>query len=69
MNAIRIRRRIDSEDLHLPELRSMIGKDVEITVVEELATPPADLALLDAAAGKIDLDWEAIENLRDVSKI
>ena len=35
MNAIRIRKHLDSDTLHLPELRAMIGHDVEITVVEQ----------------------------------
>lgn len=35
MNAIRIRKHLDSDTLHLPELRGMIGHDVEITVVEQ----------------------------------
>lgn len=41
--AIRIRKRIDSETLHLPELRHLIGKVVDITVEEEqpAATPAA----------------------------
>jgi hypothetical protein len=29
---IRIRRRIDSETLHLPELKGLVGQEVEITV-------------------------------------
>jgi hypothetical protein len=32
MNAIRIRRKINSETIHIPELRGMIGRDVEIIV-------------------------------------
>ena len=36
---IRIRKRIDSETLHLPELRHLIGKVVDITVEEEQAAP------------------------------
>ena len=35
MNAIRIRAHVDSETLHLPELKALIGKDVEIIVIEE----------------------------------
>ena len=35
MNAIRIRKHLNSDTLHLPELRGMIGHDVEITVVEQ----------------------------------
>ncbi len=35
MNAIRIRRKINSETIHIPELRGMIGRDVEIIVLED----------------------------------
>ena len=38
MNAVRIRRRLESDTLHLPELKPLIGKAVEIIVLEE-ATP------------------------------
>ncbi len=37
MNAIRIRKHLDSETLHLPELRELVGKTVEIIVLEEAA--------------------------------
>ena len=33
MNAIRIRRTIDSETLRIPELRGLIGREVEIIVL------------------------------------
>ena len=35
MNAIRIRKTIDSETLHLPELKPLVGRTVEIIVLEE----------------------------------
>jgi hypothetical protein len=35
MDAIRIRKTIDSETLHLPELRPLIGRAVAITIEEE----------------------------------
>ena len=35
MNAIRIDAHIDSETLHVPELKPMIGKDVEIIFLEK----------------------------------
>lgn len=35
MNAIRIRKQIDSETLHLPELKPLIGKMVEIIVLDD----------------------------------
>jgi hypothetical protein len=38
--AIRIRKRIDSDTLHLPELRHLIGKVVDITVEEEGQNSP-----------------------------
>ncbi len=35
MNAIRIRKTIDSETLHLPELKPLVGRTVEIIVLDE----------------------------------
>ena len=35
MNAIRIRTRLESETLHLPELKPMVGMRVEIIVLPE----------------------------------
>jgi hypothetical protein len=34
---IRLKKKIDSEMVHLPELRQMIGKTVDMTVEEESA--------------------------------
>jgi hypothetical protein len=39
MNAIRIRKKLESESLYLPELRSLVGKTVEIIVLEEEVDP------------------------------
>ncbi len=39
MNAIRLRRRVDSDMLHLPELKEMLGKTVEIIILEDMPTP------------------------------
>ena len=35
MEAVRIRTRLDSETLHIPDLRAIIGKEVEIIVLVE----------------------------------
>jgi hypothetical protein len=35
MNAIQVRKRIESETLHLPELREMIGRTVQIIILDE----------------------------------
>jgi hypothetical protein len=40
MNALRIRTHVDSETLHLPDLKQMIGKDVEIIVLVEPPDSP-----------------------------
>jgi hypothetical protein len=48
MNAIRVRKKIDSDTLHIPELRSMIGRDVEIIVLEDQpAATPSPLDRID----------------------
>lgn len=38
MNAVRIRRKLESETLHLPELKPLIGKNVEI-IVQQVPMP------------------------------
>jgi hypothetical protein len=35
MNAIRIRRQLDSDTLHVPELKPFLGRTVEIIVLDE----------------------------------
>lgn len=35
MQAIRIKQRLESETLHLPQIRSLVGKQVEIIVLED----------------------------------
>ena len=35
MNAIRIRKTLDSETLQLPELKGLLGRAVEIIILEE----------------------------------
>jgi len=39
MNAIRIRKLIDSDTPHLPELQALIGKTVEIIILDETPNP------------------------------
>jgi hypothetical protein len=48
---VRIRRKLDSETLYLPELRPLIGKTVEIIIQEE-----ADPRITSGTG-----DWEAAE--------
>jgi hypothetical protein len=64
MGAIRIRKTIESETLHLPELKPLIGRTVEI-VIEEPAAPAGLPPGFVPGTG----DWEAFEraaaSLRD----
>jgi hypothetical protein len=65
---IRIRRTLDSETLHLPELRPLLGKRVEITVEEEPAILPGtgDWAALEEAASDLEgYDFDAWRRQRD----
>jgi hypothetical protein len=60
MNAIRIRKMIDSDTLHIPELKEMIGRTVEIIVLEEpvaLGVPPGK--------GNWDIVLAAVQHLDD----
>ncbi len=47
MNAIRVRKKIESETVHIPELRGMIGHDVEIIVLQD---QPSKLDQIDPQA-------------------
>lgn len=72
MNAIRIRRKLDSETLELPELRPLLGKEVEITVQE--AAAPAVVAgnwdLLERAAKELkDYDFDAYLEQREYDRL
>ena len=62
MTTLHIRKHIDSATLFLPELQSLIGKTVEITVREEPAltvTPgQGDWSVVERAAGT-RAEWEA----------
>lgn len=67
---VSIRTHLHSSTIELPEAESLVGKDVRITVVEEPAnTPPRDLTALDRIAGKIDLNFDAVQDLRRRSSL
>lgn len=54
-----------SATIHLPEAAPLVGKDVRIIVVEEPKDRPRkDFGALQSLAGKIDLDYDAITDLR-----
>jgi hypothetical protein len=71
MSAIHIRKHLDSDTLHLPELKPLIGKTVEITVVEEsgAASKEDPYAAFFDLAGQDVVDPEAYKQLRAASMI
>jgi hypothetical protein len=74
MNAIRIRKKLDSATLHLPELQAFLGKTVEIIVLEENGTvaeprPASRYDAFLALAGHDVVDPDAYKQLRAASMI
>jgi len=64
-----IERHITSETLTIPELKDLIGQDVRITVSVRPGEPAHRFEALRAAVGKDLLDPEAIEALREASRL
>jgi hypothetical protein len=75
MRAIRVYRRLESETLSLPELKDLIGKDVEIVVLEDVRntspepTEEPDYSALAGIAGQNLIDPEAYKEGRAASMI
>ena len=74
MNAIRIRKKLDSDTLHLPELQSLVGKTVAIIVLEENGVLdeqrlPNRYDAFFALAGHDIVDPDAYKQLRAASMI
>jgi hypothetical protein len=71
MNTIRIRKKLESETLHLPELHALIGKDVEIFVTEVSPIPQVIPgtgdwdAAMQAARELEDYDFDAVRQQRE----
>ena len=75
MSSIIIRTHIDSENLCLPALKAMIGKNVEIIVSETDAhssasiQSPKDYTPLIEIAGRVSIDPKAYKELREAEMI
>ena len=63
MNTIRLRRKIESETLHLPELKPFIDKTVEFIVIvdEEKPAAESESALCQSLQGSIVRDDNPFE--------
>ena len=71
MEAIKLQRKISSDTLHIPELKQFLGKNVEIILLElpEKKMKSTNMSKFIDAAGKIDIDEEAVAALREKSKL
>ena len=67
MSTVHIRKTIDSETLHLPELRAFLGKTVEITIAET-ATGVRDWPALRDAAGADLIDPDVAPGYREFER-
>jgi hypothetical protein len=70
MSAIHIRRTLDSDTLHLPELKPLIGKAVEITITEAPAVENTkDWSALEEAARELtDYDFDLPMRYREFDR-
>ncbi len=64
MNSVRIRRKLESDTLHLPEIKPLIGKTVEILIREENQAGGADPGCFDHLSPVKPLDEPTREALR-----
>jgi hypothetical protein len=76
MNAICLKTRVEGDTLRVPELKQWIGKEVKVVITEETPAEPApmDLSALrkvaeDIASGKLEYDFDALQQLRGASMI
>jgi hypothetical protein len=69
MTTIRINKRLDSETMTLPQLRPLVGKDVEIIVRERVPMSEEQVAAFFEAGKHIKVDLDAIMALREASKL
>ena len=71
MPPIRIYTHVDSDTLHLPQLATLVGKDVEIVIREASPTPPAgeeDWEALFAVAGTDLVDPDVYQQYREFDR-
>ncbi len=70
MQAVRLFVDVDSEDIHLPELKQFMGKRVEMIILESPTMQNSeekkqDMRKFFDAAGKIKIDRESVQKLKE----
>jgi predicted Holliday junction resolvase-like endonuclease len=72
MNAIKLKLKIESDTLKIPELSRFIGKSVELILLEDESTGAAEknkFLKIKKLKGSISFDRDAVSSLRDNSKL
>ena len=69
MEAIRLYLKVDSDTLHIPELRRFIGKRVELILIEEPSEEIKKMEKFFSTVGKVSIDEKAVHRLREESKL
>ncbi len=67
MKVTKVRLKVDSENIHIPELKKFIGKTAEM-VITEVSPEKQKMKRFFDAVGKIKIDEEVIREWREVSK-
>ena len=68
MEVTKVRIKVDSEDVCIPELKKFIGKTVEM-IITEVKPKNRKMDKFFEAAGKVKIDEEAVRKLREASKL
>jgi hypothetical protein len=74
MTLVRLRRKLDSETLHIPELKPFLGKTVEIIIQEEPAPQvspgTSDWDALERAVEEVEgYDFDAVSAQREFDRL
>jgi hypothetical protein len=69
MKTIKFHTRLESDTPHLPQLQPMIGKEVEIIVVENPKANREGMERFVGSGGRDLVAPEAVNRLREISKI
>lgn len=68
METTKVIMKVDSEDVRIPELKRFMGKTVEM-IITEVSPENRKMRHFFEAAGKIEIDEEAVRQWREVSKL
>jgi hypothetical protein len=73
MTVVRLRRKLDSDTLHIPELKPFLGKTVDIVIREEstplVTTGSGDWKALEDAANELEnYDFDAVREQRELDR-